>query len=191
MKKTLFALMAFALVCAISFSACKKEEETKKPDPDPTEKTKFELITQAKGWELTQAICSPDYQLNDSSWCNFDLLSGGFFWDCEKDDVYKFLENKSFIREFGVDKCTGETGTNENMGVWAFLENEEHVRFYMTAYYDEDNAKYMERVGIIKELTETTLKLEVLIDETDEPAPTKGEVFPYKGTFILTFKVKN
>lgn len=185
--------MAFALVCAISFSSCSKKEEEKKDPNEPTPKTKFQLITQAKGWELTQATCSPDYRLNDSTWCNFDLLNGGFFWDCEKDDVYKFATDKSFIREFGADKCTGESGTSENMGVWTFLDNDKNVRFYMTAYYDTLQNKYMERVGIIQDLSETTLKLKLNIDETDEPVATKGkgDVFPYKGTFILTFKVKN
>jgi len=184
MKKTLFALMALALVCAVALSSCKKKDE---------DKTKTELITQAKGWILTQANCSPDYRLNNGTWCNTDLLKGGFFLDCEKDDIFYFKENKSFVRDFGGTKCEGESGKDETMGTWAFFEDEAWVRLYMAAYYDFENDKYFELKGIILELDDTTLRLQVPIDETDELAKAKmfrGETYPYKGDFYLTFKVK-
>jgi hypothetical protein len=181
MKKTFLAAMA--LIVAFAFTSC-----------DPVEKSKEELLTQKKGWIITQATCTPDYQLNNDEWVDTDLLNGGFFFDCEKDDIYFFNSDKSFVRNFGSNKCEGEDGKEENMGRWAFQENDTWVQFYMTAYYDFDNEEYFKLRGIIKELDETTLRLEVPIDETNELAKAKqlsrGEVHPFKGIFYLTFKVK-
>jgi len=179
--KKLF-LVAITILVAFAFSSCDKEP-----------KTRTELITQSKGWIISQATCSPDYQLNNDEWCNTDLLNGGFFFDCEKDDIYYFNADYSFVRNFGKDKCTGESGKDENMGRWAFQENEQWVQFYMTAYYDNDNAEYYKLRGIIKKLDDTTLRLEVPIDETSEIAKAKGlrgDKHPYKGTFYLVFTVK-
>jgi hypothetical protein len=177
--KKLF-LVAITILIACAFTACTTDD-----------KTIEEKLTQKKGWIITQATCSPDYRLNNGEWCGTDLLNGGFFFACEKDDIYYFKENKSFIRDFGKDKCTGETAKEENMGTWALLENDTWVRFYMTAYYDFDNEEYFKLKGIIKELDDTTLRLEVPIDETSEITKKfRGDVYPYKGTFYLTFKVK-
>jgi len=180
MKKTILAVMALAI--AFMFTAC-----------PPVRPTTEELLTQSKGWVLTQATCSPDYQLNNDEWCNTDLLNGGFFFDCEKDDIFYFKADKSFVRDFGKEKCDGEDGKTENMGRWSLQENDSWVQFYMTAYYDFDNAEYFKLRGIINAIDETTLRLEVPIDEINEISKAKwhrGEAHPYEGTFYLVFKVK-
>jgi len=180
MKKLL--LVATTILVAFAFTSC-----------DPVEKTKEELLKQKNGWIISQATCSPDYQLNNDEWCDTDLLNGGFFYVCEKDDIYYFKDDNSFMRNFGKDKCSGEDGKEENMGRWALQEKDTWVQFYMTAYYDNANEEYFKLRGIIKELDATTLRLEVPIDETSGLAKAhglfRGEVHPYKGTFYLTFKV--
>ena len=172
-----------ALIVAFAFTAC-----------DLIGDSKTELITQTKGWKITQATCAPDYQLNNDKWCETDLLNGGFFWDCEKDDIFHFKTDKSFVLVYGKEKCEGDgEGKEETMGRWEFQENDEWVQFYMTAYYDNENKEYYKLRGIIKELDKETLRLEVPIDETNSPAKAKmmmrGDVHPYKGTFYITFKV--
>ncbi|MCL2167520.1 MAG: hypothetical protein FWH59_00140 [Lentimicrobiaceae bacterium] len=180
MKKLI--LISMAIMIAFAFTSCGDKELTKE-----------EMLTQKKGWILNQATCSPDYQLNNDEWCDTDLLNGGFFFDCEKDDIFYFKDDKSFVMSYEKEKCDwNEAGKEENMGRWEFQENETWVQFYMGAYYDDENNEYFKLRGIIKELDKETLRLEVPINEDYPVAKSRmlrGEVHPYKGTFYLIFKV--
>jgi len=182
MKKTFLTMLA--IFAALSFLASSCESK------DPT---RTELITQSKGWVISQATCAPDYQLNNDEWCDTDLLNGGFYLDCEKDDIFNFNEDKSFMLSYGKEKCDWDgAGKEENMGRWEFQENETWVQFYMTAYHDDENNEYYKLRGIIKELDKETLRLEVPITEDYPMAKARmfrGENHPYKGTFYLVFKV--
>jgi len=176
MKKTLFALMALTLVCAIALSSCTKKEEETEPVPP----TKTELLTQVKGWVLTSATSVPAFVPNVGT-PNEDLFES-FFEECEIDDINIFKTNGDMVIKYGGTLCAGQTGAEEFLGKWKFIEGKEDViQFYLLAYY-EDNGNYSPLEAKIVNINETTLQLRVPIYES------KKKVDPtYQ--FILSYKV--
>ena len=176
MKKTLFALMALTLVCAITLSSCTKKEEEKE---EPTPKTKTELLTQVKGWVLTSATSIPAFEPLAGT-PNEDLFKA-FFEECEIDDINIFKTNGDMVLKYGGKLCAGQTGNEENLGKWQFIgDKEETLQFYLIAYY-EDNGNYTPLEAKIVDLSETSLKLRVPIYEYRSADP--------KYQFTLTYKV--
>ena len=163
MKKTLFALMALTLVCAIALSSCKKDPEEVVPEP-----TKEELLTQEKGWFLVSATSYPKYVPLEGE-PNEDLRIV-FFYPCELDDINYFKPNKDMVRGFGALLCDGEVGQEETLGKWKFI-SDEVLQFYLPAYFDE-NGNYEPLEAKIITLNETTLQLRVPIYEYRNVEPT-------------------
>ena len=176
MKKLFLA--GLTAMIALSLIACKKDENKDEPT---TPKTKTELLTQAKGWELIEATCTPEYELESGA--IITNLFDGYFWDCELDDIMFFMVNKSQILKYGKDLCDEQEGTEESLGNWTLVDDT-HLKMYLPAYPEELEA-------IILKLDAETLKVQVLdINEPDEN-PTKlarnakDRVF----TFTLTYKI--
>ena len=169
MKKTFFALMALTLVCAITLSSCKKTEE----------KTMEELLTQSKGWVLTSATSVPKFE-PISGTPDEDLFKV-FFEKCELDDINIFKPNKDMVLNYGKEVCSGQTGKEEFMGKWKFIDGKDDViQFYLIAYYD-DAGNYTPLEAKIVNIDESTMQLRVPIYETRSVDP--------KYQFILTYKV--
>ena len=177
MKKTLFALMALTLVCAIALSSCSKKEEDKE---EPVPPTKTELLTQVKGWVLTSATSVPKFEPLTGD-PDEDLFKS-FFEECEIDDINIFKPNNDMVLKYGGKLCDGQTGTEEFLGKWKFIEGKEDViQFYLVAYF-EDNGNYSPLEAKIVNISETSLQLRVPIFEHKKSVEPKYQ-------FLLTYQV--
>jgi len=156
MKKTLFALMALTLVCAITLSSCSKKEE----DPEPiVPKTKTELLTQSKGWMLIAATSSPAFPSGESQYA--DLFNSPVINDWDKDDVFYYGADFSVKVNPGAKlppsgKIEDGYIAEKSLGAWKFKNNETILEHYYPFFYEDDEAEDMTLV----DLTETKLVLQ-------------------------------
>ena len=165
--KKLF-LVAITILVAFAFSACTS-----------TEKTTEELLTQKKGWVLTSATSVPAFVPFEGA-PNVDLFKS-FFYECELDDINIYKVGGDMMLNYGKDICTGQTGKEEFLGKWKFIEGKEDViQTYLTAYYD-DKGNYDPLEAKIASISETNLTLVIPIFEYRKVDPTY--------TFTLSYKV--
>lgn len=94
------------LATTVLLSSCKKEEEN---NPEPTNQKSFTEIIAAKGWKLTAATLNG----NDI----FTALDS-----CEKDDIYYFLIDGTYIKDEGEKKCR-TTNPQFLKSTWKFIDD--------------------------------------------------------------------
>lgn len=165
MKKVLvFALVA---VFALSLSSCGKKQE----------KTKTEKLSIEKGWVLSAATSSPAYLMGDGSYAT-NLITDGFLFDYEVDDIIKFQANGNQIINGG--KLVPESGdyqaTDKGVGTWQFNSDESKLTFQIPFFYDEEK-----ETADILELSETQLRVKYTFNATDNP--TK-EAYSFTLTYV-------
>lgn len=103
------AKMTFALaVIAITFSACKKDEQiTPKPTPEPVPE---KVATLASGnWVLETMIINGNDVIN-------------YMEDCERDNITTFKTNGTYVTDEGTTKCDSKDKQTKE-GVWKFTDN--------------------------------------------------------------------
>ena len=180
MKKLFLAVLTAMIAC--SFLACEKKEKEEPTPPLPP--TKTELLTQAKGWELIEATCKPDYELLSGGFIS--NLFDGYFFDCELDDIMFFNVNGSQVLNYGKDICDDQEGTEESLGNWTLVDDT-HVKLFLPAYPG------YELEAVILKLDAETLKIQIVdLQEDDGINPAKnirGAKTVRTYTFTLTYKV--
>ncbi len=136
-------ILIFSFFLLIIFS-CKKNN----PDPSNTGPSKTTLI--AKTWLLTSIDFSPplkvtygvfSYQLNNAS---------SLFNDCNKDDLYIFNKDKTFIVDEGATKCNSSDPQTKAQDIWSLSADSTSLIFN----YNKVNIS-----GKIVDLSNTTLKI--------------------------------
>jgi hypothetical protein len=184
MKKIFLAVLT--AIIAFSFIACEK-----------TDKTRTELLTQKKGWELYTATSIPAF-LNKEGVSNENLFIS-FFWACELDDILNFNENGSSIMNHGKVSCEEGEGKETSLGNWRFLKDEEVLEFYLPFFFNEDDSFARLEAKVVT-LDENTLQLRIPISYDNGVPPAKsGKIVNDRGMtgtrsitnyeFILTYKV--
>ena len=165
MKRNILVI-ALVAVFALSLSSCGKK----------TEKTNTEKLCIEKGWVLSAATSSPAYLMADGSYAT-NLISDGFLYNYEVDDIIKFQANGNQIINGG--KITPEAGdyqaTDKGVGKWFFNSDEKELSFQIPFFYDEE----IETAQILN-LSETELRVKYTFNATDNPAK---EAY----SFILTY----
>jgi hypothetical protein len=171
MKK--FFLAVFTAIIAFSFIACDKDQTTE------------EMLTQTKGWTLTEATSSPAYELLSGG--KITNLFDGYIQACELDDIIYFNENKSQTLNFGKVRCDWDPDVKEvSLGNWNLIDDT-HLKFYFPAYEQQLEA-------VILKIDDETLKLQFNFDEDDGENPAKFYRGPKDSktvrnyTFTLTYK---
>lgn len=164
MKKAL-SIVSLALVCVFAFTSCEKE------------KTMEEMLTIEKGWKMSAATTTPYWTLGDNTQIT-DLLNGGYFFDCEKDDVIKFKADGYEYLNQGKDVCEGEPADETSLGKWALNEEAKTLEMQLPFFYDDA----VEHVKIA-ELTEDVLKINYTYVLGGDPV--KGVPGTY--TFTITY----
>ena len=105
--------MAAILVClAIQLISCKK---------DSTSSPGTATLLQNKNWKITTLTISPAY------FGITDVLNGLFF-DCERDDLYKFAAGAQFVLDNGTLKCA-PTDPQSQSGTWNYNSNSRILHF--------------------------------------------------------------
>jgi len=157
MKKTFLAAMA--LIVAFAFTSC-----------EDSQKTREELLTQKKGWELQTATSFPKYTNFDGE--SSEDLTQVFFLECELDDILEFNTDKSSFMNFGKLVCEGETEKKVSLGNWKLKDNDQVLEFHLPYFFDaNDNFALLE--AKVQVLDENTLTLRIPIT-FEEPAPEKS-----------------
>lgn len=111
--KTKFILLA--ILATTCFSACKKD----KPEPADPLANAYELL-QNKNWKLVSIIADPAFMGLT------DMLS---MWDdCDRDDLYRFNPNDSFLLDAGAMRCSPEELQQET-GTWSYSESSKILSF--------------------------------------------------------------
>jgi len=152
MKKFFLVAITILIASTLVFTSCVKPE-----------KTRTELLTQAKSWTLTAATSDPAYQL--SLGAPITNLFDGYISSCELDDYITFNANGSQILNFGKDGSThpcdvAQTLKEKSLGNWSLANDDTQLQFYFPAYEQKVTAT-------IITLNETTLKLSLPIHEDD------------------------
>jgi len=184
MKKMFLAVLAALVV--FSFLSCDKEP-----------KTKTELLTQNKGWELYTATSIPAFLNKDG--VSDENLKKSFFWECELDDILHFYENGSSIMNHGKVICDGQSGKETSLGNWRLIKDEEVLEFYLPYFYNDDDTFYRLE-GKIVTIDENTLQVRLPIEyDNGVPSTKSGKIVNDRGMtgtrsitnyeFILTYKV--
>ncbi|MBP5664001.1 MAG: hypothetical protein J6X16_07000 [Bacteroidales bacterium] len=166
MKKVLvFALIA---VFALSLSSCGKKKE----------KTNTEKLSIEKGWVLSAATSSPSYHMADGSYCT-DLMTEGYLYDYELDDILKFESNGNMkinggskVPADGSDYQSGDHG----VGTWKFNSDETKLTFQIPFFYDD-----VQETADILELSETQLRVKYTFNATNNPAK---EAYSFTLTYV-------
>ncbi len=164
MKKVL-SIAIIALAGIMVFSSCKKE------------KTMTELLTQEKGWVMSAATSTPYWTLLDQTQIT-DLLNGGYFFDCEKDDIITFKSDNYEYLAPGKTVCEGEPAQETSLGKWTLDEKAKTLEMQLPCFGDDA----IETVKV-EELTKETLKISYTFTLTADPA--KGVPGTY--TFTITY----
>jgi hypothetical protein len=195
--KKLF-LSVFAIIAAISFLAT---------SCNPQEPTKEELLTQTKGWILTEATSEPPYIMlaeeGEEPEHLRDLLKG-YFLDFEMDDIYFYAADgglkvdpgkklpsvEDLANGLGYDKVT-------TLGTWNMTYPKLLTK--VPSFYDKntDGSWVLDEVTITT-LNESTLTYTYTWDVKEKsakmpaskrvPRASKGD--PERYTFTLTFSKK-
>ena len=118
--KTKLILLAF-LITGL-FSACKKD----KPEPDPL--ANAQELLQNKNWKLEALTLSPAYMGVT------DVLS---MWDdCERDDLFRFNPNASFLLDAGNTLCYPDD-PQQQTGSWNYSVSSGILTFQIEPVGDE------------------------------------------------------
>lgn len=163
MKKIL--VLAVIAILAVAVTSCGKKEKTN------TEKLCIE-----KGWVLSAATSSPEYQLSNGSYAT-NLMTDGYLLDYELDDIIKFESNGNMKINGGAN--VPETGDYQNVdkgvGTWEFTNDEQKLKFQIPFFYDDE-----QEVAEILALEETELRVKYTFNDYDNPSK---KVY----SFILTY----
>lgn len=169
--KKVFSVLAIAALFVIGFTSC-----------DPVQqKTYADYLTYEKGWVLSAATSSPAYALSDGTYVT-DLMSEGYLYASELDDIITFNANGSMSINPGANIDPEWGYQNEVASTWAFNADSTKIIMQVPFFYNEDGTSYdaeFEECKIIS-LNENELKIAFTFND-NEPA-SKGEY-----TFYMTY----
>ena len=165
MKRNILVLAVIAIF-AVALTSCGNKEKTN------TEKLCIE-----KGWVLSAATSSPAYELSNGTFAT-DLMTEGYLFDYELDDILKFETNGNMKINGGSN--VPETGDyqaeDKGVGTWEFTNDEQKLKFQIPFFYDEAQEE-----AEILELTETQLRVKYTFN--DYANPTK-KVYSFTLTYV-------
>jgi len=164
MKKNIL-IMAICAIVAFSLTSCEEEE-----------KTRTDLLTQKKGWELLTATSSPAYKNSDGE--ENENLFKVYFEECELDDILVFNLDKSSFMKQGKNVCEGD-GKDISLGNWRFSPNEEVLEFHLP-YFEDARGNFALLEARILVLNDKTLQIRMPIKFTDDPE-VKGGIMNKRG----------
>ena len=133
MKKSIFSVIAIALVSVFAFTSCQQEQ------------TKTEVLTQSKGWKMTEATCATGITTTTNNKI-YDLMDqeNGYFFACELDDILTFKEDGYVY--FNPGKVVNDEGMDyypaqeTAMGKWTLDEENDILTTHFPWEYDFNNA---------------------------------------------------
>ena len=142
------------------FNGCKKED--KAPEVVTPAPTKTELLT-GKNWRMTALTVNPGIDVSGT------IITDWYsqLQSCEQDDLVKFNTNGSYTDDEGVTKCNS-SDPQTSTGTWVFNTNQTIITQDGTDSYT------------ITELTSTTLKMSIVINEDNGSGPLN---YTYAATF--------
>lgn len=129
MKKSIFSIIAIALVGVFAFTSCNKE------------KSKKDILTQSKGWKMTEATCATGINTTDND--KIYNLMEGYFFACELDDILTFKEDGYVY--FNPGKLVNDEGSDlypseeTAMGTWTLDEENDILTTHFPFEYDFKN----------------------------------------------------
>ena len=150
--------LLFIIASLISVSACKKDEDNN----STPQKTKSELLS-AKPWKITALTVSP--AINAGGTMITDIYAQ--MQACDKDDIYSFKSDKTYMQEEGATKCDPNDPQVSEAGTWTFSSDEKQI--VQTSNGSTESSALVE-------LTET--KLVISTTEVDG-----GITYTYTATF--------
>jgi len=110
--------VAIAVLSVIMISYSCKKDSTSSPSPDVL------TLLQNKNWKISAITISPAYfGISDE----FNSL----YFDCEKDDLYKFQDNGIFVLDDGPLQCDTIYPQQMN-GVWNYNSTTKDLHFELT-----------------------------------------------------------
>ncbi len=98
--------------------SCKKDL-TVAPTPDVL------TLLQNKNWKISAIKISPAY-------FGISDVFNGLYFDCEKDDIYKFQDNGVFVLDDGPLQCDTIYAQQMN-GVWNYNSTTKNLHFELAA----------------------------------------------------------
>ena len=133
MKKSILSVIAIALVGVFAFTSCGKE------------KTATELLTQSKGWKMTEATCATGINTTTNNKIyNLMDTENGYFFACELDDIITFKEDGYVY--FNPGKIVNDEGMDyypaqeTSMGKWTLSEDGKLLTTHFPWEYDFNEA---------------------------------------------------
>lgn len=167
--KKLFSVLAIAAMLVFTFNAC-----------GPQEKTMADYLCQPKGWVLSAATSNPAYLLSDNTYIS-DLMTEGYLFACELDDIITFNANGTMSINPGAN-IDPTFGYQQEVGsTWHFNADTTMLYFQLPFFYNDDYTSFdaeLENAKILY-INETEMKLAYTFNDND---PAKGEY-----TFFLTY----
>lgn len=166
MKRIIIALVVILTVCI----SCSNEKSVE------------DILTQYQnGWIVESATSSPSYVLT-SGRCIEDLLNGGYYYNCEKDDKIIFKEGGIQLIDPGVN-VDPEWGYQEvTSATWSLSGDNTLLYCQIPFFYGPSNMTYDQEQESCKILYAGNDKLIIQLQYDDKESPAKG-----KYTFTLTF----
>lgn len=166
MKRNILVLAVIAIF-AVALTSCGNQNK----------KTNTGKLCIEKGWVLSAATSSPAYALSDGSYAT-NLMTEGYLYDYELDDIIKFETNGNMKINGGAK--VPETGDyqaeDKGVGTWAFNSDESKLTMQIPFFYDEAT----ETVDILS-LTETELRIKYTFNDYTAPAKT---VYSFTLTYV-------
>ena len=151
MKKVLLS----ALVISSVFFSCKKNKDD---DPNPTNKSTTELLTQ-HSWKLTAATADKDVDVTDDGNANASSNVYAQRPGCSNDDVVTFTNSSSTPKTGSLDAGATKCGSEDQSRTFNWsLSNGETILTLSALFYAQQYT--------IIEITNT--KLKVRYDATDQ-----------------------
>jgi len=143
-----FRILSLALLVAIAFVACKKDDPAPTPAP-----TKTELLTE-KNWKVTALTVNPGFVLDGVSYTDIYAQMDA----CSQDDLSQFKASGQILYDEGPSKCS-DISPQVQTGTWLFSAGETEI-----IVTDADGASYKYK---ILELTATQFKFQYETVSTD------------------------
>lgn len=170
--KKVFSVLAVAALFVIGFTSC---------DPT-TEKTYADYLTVDGGWVLASATSNPAYLLSDNTYVT-DLMSEGYLYDYELDDIITFNANGSMSINPGANINPDGGYQQEVASVWSFEKDSTYISMQLPFFYDATGMTFDAEPESCKILTLNENEMKLAFSFNDDENPAKGEY-----TFILTYK---